>query len=790
MPSPRWTKLARDVWAERGRVLLMVAAVTVSLVGIGSVLGAYAVLGREIQRNYLGTRPASATLDIAGGIDAALVAEVRRHPLVGEAEARQVVLARTRVGDDWRRTLLFVIDDFADLRLNLFRPERGAWPPPEGTMLLERSAVPMLEAGPGRSVLVKTPHGEPQEVEVSGLVHDPGLAPAWQEQSGYAYVTRATLARLGEAPLLSELRIELAGRPLDPRTVETRAAEVARWLEGRGHPVHEIRVPPPGQHPHQRQMTTILLMMLVFAAMALLLSAILVANSLASMLARQVREIGVMKTIGARAGQIGRLYFALVGLLGVASVLLAIPVGVLGSRAFTGEISRMLNFTIGSSAIPGWVFGAQLVAGALVPLLVAAVPIRRASRTTVRQALDDHGVSADRLRARLASLPSPLRNPLRRPGRLALTVGLLSAGGAMFMTAIDVKGGWQANAAKVYETRSYDVEVLLQEPQPDALAQGLRRLAGVREVESWGYSPAAFSRLGQIDVVRTYPDRGHGSLVVMAPPPRTALVRFPLKAGRWLAPGDGDAVVLNHMALAQAPWLRVGDPVTLSLEGRPTTWRLAGVVEEIGSAGVAYVTDEAFARATGTQGRARMLRIAISATSPAARTLAIRAIDRALGEAGGRVEAVTPLAMLRTAVGDHVEVLIRSLAALAAILAIVGSLGLVSTMGVSVVERTRELGIMKTLGARPARIARMLVGEGAAIGLASWFLAFALSLPLTLLVDGVIGNLGFLAPLPLVISPSAAAGWLLIVAVVSSAATLLPARRAARLVIREALVRT
>ncbi|HEY3352192.1 MAG TPA: FtsX-like permease family protein [Polyangia bacterium] len=137
--------------------------------------------------------------------------------------------------------------------------------------------------------------------------------------------------------------------------------------------------------------------------------------------------------------------------------------------------------------------------------------------------------------------------------------------------------------------------------------------------------------------------------------------------------------------------------------------------------------------------------------------------------------------------GDHILILIRALMALAAILGIVGALGLGAVMGVSVLERTRELGVMKTLGATPRRIVRLLVAEGTAIAALSWVLAFALSIPLTLLVDRIVGNLGFLAPLPLVVSAAAAALWLGLVVVVAVVATVLPARRAARLVIRAAL---
>ena len=142
--SPRWRKLARDLWNERGRMVLMIVAIAVSLMATSAVLGAYAILTREIAANYLGTRPASATLEMTQDIDAKLVAKTRAHPLVTEAEAREMVQARTRVGDEWRRTLLFVIDDFQQLRLNRFRSESGAWPPADGEVLVERSAVGML----------------------------------------------------------------------------------------------------------------------------------------------------------------------------------------------------------------------------------------------------------------------------------------------------------------------------------------------------------------------------------------------------------------------------------------------------------------------------------------------------------------------------------------------------------------------------------------------------------------------------------------------------------------------
>ncbi len=787
MARPRWRKLARDLAAERGRLIAMIVAVSVSLAAIGSVAGAAAILTREIAVNYLGTRPASATLELPGGIDPRLLQQVRARPEIAEAEARDVVLSRVRVGDDWRPLLLFVVDDFSTLRLNTFRPQTGAWPPPEGTVLIERAAVTMLEAGPGQQLVIRTPSGLTERVPITGTVHDPGLAPAWQERMGYAYLTRATLARLGESDVLHELRIAVRDHSTDRAAIVATATALARDLGERGHPVEEIHVPAPARHPHQLQMVTILTMLLVFAVMALVLSAILVATSLAAMLARQVREIGIMKTVGARTSQLAALYLVFVAMLGLSAFLLAWPLGVVGARGLAGAIAQLLNFDLTSSAIPPWVIAAQAAAGLVVPLVVAAIPILRACRATVRDAIDRYGVSTDTLRMAFVGLPRPLRDASRRPGRLALTLVLLAAGGAMFMTALNLRASWMANLDKFYAARHYDLELRLRDAESLALVDEVRRIPGVRDVEAWGYTPTTLSRAGEPALSTAYPDGSHASFTILAPPAATEMVRFPLLAGRWLVSGDREGVVLNHSARAQLPNARLGEMISLTVDGRPTRWRLVGVVEEIGSPATAYVTDDAFGRVSGTTGKARMLRISTFAVTDARRTQILHAVEAALDGDGVRVERGLPIAEHRTAVGDHIIILIRALVAMAIVMAVVGALGLASTMSTSIVERTRELGVMKTLGATRRRIVGDLLAEALSIGGLSSVFALALALPLTVYVDRLIGRLGFLASLPFVIVPGALVAWVAMVAVVSVVATVLPARRAAAISVREGL---
>jgi putative ABC transport system permease protein len=288
-------------------------------------------------------------------------------------------------------------------------------------------------------------------------------------------------------------------------------------------------------------------------------------------------------------------------------------------------------------------------------------------------------------------------------------------------------------------------------------------------------------------VVRTHPDGGHGAFALRAPPATTRLVSFPILAGRWLVPGDTDAVVLNQMALRQLRGVGVGDSVTLSLGGRPTRWHIVGIVQEIGLGASAYVTDEAFARVGDLAGRARSLRLVAATRDDAETAAVIRSVERSLQESGVSVAVTLSDADLSAGLDGHVLLLIISLVFTAVLMAIVGVLGLTSTMSSSVVERTREFGVMQTIGGTPRTVRAMVVSEGVFIGVMSSVLAIVLALPLSAVVNAMVGRMMFNVPLPLVFAPQTMLIWLAVVLVGSALASAVPAWRASRLTVRETL---
>ena len=174
------------------------------------------------------------------------------------------------------------------------------------TVLIERSSISNWP--PGQRIVVRTPNGQPRELRVSGLVHDAGQAPGWQDGVDYGYITLDTLAALGESRSLDELRIVVAEKPLDVQHIQEVAYQAKGFLEQRDLAVSQVIVPKPGQHPHTDQMNSLLFLLEAFGVLALALSGILVATIMAALLAQQIRQIGVMKAVGARTGQYrGRL---------------------------------------------------------------------------------------------------------------------------------------------------------------------------------------------------------------------------------------------------------------------------------------------------------------------------------------------------------------------------------------------------------------------------------------------------------------------------------------------------
>jgi putative ABC transport system permease protein len=796
----RLKKILRDLTSDIPKNAMLVVAIAIGVFGVGTILGGYAVLKREMATNYGSTVPADATIKVDGAsLDPALVESIARREDIVHAERHSTVSGRMKIGEAWYPLLLFVVDDFQRMQTNKVAFVSGASVPPDGTMLVERTSYDVMLCAEGEEIVVKTPSGRPTLLRISGTVHDPGLAPARQEKTGYGYITLATLRMLGETQGFDELRISV---PESQRTVESirrTAIGVNATLEQQGYGIHEVQIPPPGRHPHQGQMNAVLLLFTIFSFLLLALSSILVSASIATLMVRQIREIGIMKTIGANTKQIALLYFAMILVLCLLAVLPAVPLSQHAALFFAGKISGLLNLRIFDSSIPGWVLGVQIIAGMLIPLIAAAIPVVRGSRISVREALANYGMSRNSGASApfLVKLLSPtmfgetfalsVRNVFRQRSRLFLSLGLLSAGGAMFITALNVSKAWDTNLQKIYQQRFYDLDIRLNRSRPSGeITTRLKNIAGIRSIGEWAYSSTSFITDVKFNIVQTYPDKGHGSFLIIGVPQSTRMIQLPVMEGRWLTSERGNDVVLNQMALAQSPSLEVGDSIALSIENTVQRWRIVGIVEDLYSPATAYVSYGAFLRASDLSG-SNMVRLSFVDRDPASVARGTRAIEDLFLRTDVSIYQCVPVSFFRNAIGEHMGVLVSSLIAMAVLMALVGSLGLASTISMNIMERTREIGVMRAVGATPAIIRRLVIWEGFVTGMLSIVGAIALSLLLSYGLGIWLGAMAFRSPLSLTLSMSAILLWIGIVVLGSTGAAFFPAQRATRITTWEAL---
>jgi putative ABC transport system permease protein len=787
MHSPRWIKLLRDAQATPGRIALMIMAIAAGVFGLATMLSSFTILERETTRNYLDTNPPSATLRL-DRIDAPLIEAVRRFPGIADAQAGSIVGAVLQSGAAWLPLTIFVVDDFDALRINTVYKEAGAWPPPTGTVLFERDVLPMLATRIGAPITVRTADGGLHALAISGTLHDPALPPASRGSTVYAYATPATVAALGLDGALRQLKLTVRERPHDVDAIEATVAPLALWMQDQGRSVEQIRIPPPGQHPHQKVMASILTMLLIFSAIALVLSTLLTATILGGMLAQQRRQIGVMKTIGARTAQIATLYLAMVLVMGVVATLLGTLAGVAAGRAFSGLVLRqMLNFTMHSGAIPASSYLLLVATGALLPLLLAAVPILQASRATVQAAISDVGSRAPQQGASLPWLPVPawidrgllmaMRNSLRRRARLLFTLALLATAGAMFVSSLNVR-----------RDRHYDMETILSRFWPiDQVSAIIGAVPGVARVEAWNSSATSRARPDGLEIERVYPDGVHGSLTMAQVPESTSMLSLSMREGHWLKPDQAGTVVLNDAALEFFPLARVGDDISLASHGRVARVRLVGIAHQAMSAATAYVSPPTYAALAGQAGRANKYRVVMRDHDERSIDAVTKAIELALAKARISTRVSITETMLRKDVDGHFDLLIAALLFIAILMGLVGSVGLGSSMSTSVAERSREFGIMRCIGARSGVVLRNVLCEGVFIALMSVPLAVLLALPLSAAIGAFLGNMLFGAAFPLVLSLKAVLAWLALVLVSATLASAFPAWKASRFTIHQSL---
>jgi putative ABC transport system permease protein len=790
--SVRWRKVGRDLREHRIRSFLVVLSIAVGVMAVGTIAGANALLERNLAEGYAATKPSSASLFTATPFDQGLVDVVSRMPGVDHAEGRRSVTVRMETAPGESIELqLTALEDFNDQTMDLVTPESGSWPPKRGEVVFERSSK-VVEPGlaEGNVVTVQLGPDKTDTLVTGGFAHEPGAAPAFFFGQLIGYTTFDTLADLGFDDSMNEIRILVSNPDGTRQQARDVATDVSDRLEKAGAPVAFTQVPTPGEHPAQDILNPIFLILGVIGGLSLLVSGFLVINTISAILAQQSRQIGIMKAVGARDRQVAGVYFGIVIAFSLIALLFALPLAAAGSWLLTTFTAGLLNFQATHFFLTPQVIAIEIAIGLVVPILAAAWPVFRGVRVTVREAIASAGISdgfgrsrLDRALQNLRGFSRPtllsIRNTFRRKARLVLTLLALTLGGAVFMSVFTLRASLLGTVEETLAYFNYDVQVQLQQPtRTSVLVRTAEQVPGVKAAEPWTFASAQ----------RVRPDdTTSGNQIVFGLPDGATTVRPVVEEGRFLVPGDGNAIVVTRNFLDDEPDVRLGDTITLTTEGRETDFELVGIVQAPTQRPFLYAPSTALDTLTRDAGKAGLLMILTDDQSAAGERDTGQAVRDTLDRAGMAVAQTQTRSEIRASIDTLFTTMLIFVSVMSLLLGVVGGLGLAGTMTMNVVERSREIGVMRAIGARDKAVLAVFLVEGLLIGFLAWVVGVLVSLPISKVLSDALGESFVQRPLAFTPAIDGILFWLVVVAILAVVASFLPAWRATRLAVREVL---
>ena len=346
MIRPRWRKVLSDLWDNKARTLLVVASISVGVFALGMIAGAFVIISEDITTGYAATNPANIQLATAP-FDPDFVKAVRRRESVATAEGRRTVTLRLKIGPDkWTQFSLVAIPDFAEVRNNLHLPLQGATAPRDREVLIERRAWQSLGLEVGDVLEIELGDGTRREMPVVGVVQEPAASLGNIFGNYKGFINLDTLEWLGYAPTLDRLYISVAEHPNDSAHIQDVVDEVTELVEKSGRWVYQQDKWRSDEYPLESLIAALMGVLGTLGVLIVSLSGSLISNTMSSLLNTHLRQIGIMKLVGARRRDVIGMYLTLIGAFSLIALAAAVPLGSWGAYALSSMVADKMNFVL------------------------------------------------------------------------------------------------------------------------------------------------------------------------------------------------------------------------------------------------------------------------------------------------------------------------------------------------------------------------------------------------------------------------------------------------------------
>jgi len=768
-------KAYRDVTQRRVRSLLTIGAIAIGVAGIVAIVSTAQNLTRAQADAYRNASQADITFWVwdAPPKTARALEDI---PNVTAAELRNNYYTKCRWNGEYRDVNVWGLENFSDARINQIRLLDRA--PKSGEFVAEVTARDLFPVQIGDAFACRARDGTTLTLTLAGFAQSPNYPSATILDWATVYANAEDVAKLlgisGANQALLKVR--------DLTQARDTAREAARLLDRRGvtHNAPDIR--DPQNYLGKRELDALFVLFSVFSVVGLVTSGFLVANTLAAMTAEQVGEIGIVKAIGGTRVQVIAIYLIAALLYGIAGTILGTILGALGSWRLLAYIGALLNLDIGFAIAPeGVALGA--VVGIGVTLIAGLIPALSGTAIRVKDALEAYGITStygqgrvDRLAQRIVALPPlsamSLRNLARRKARSFITMLVIAVAVAASLAAQSTSTSVDTAIDGLFKTYYADAWAWFDQWVGTNFAANFRAADGVTATEVWSFGDAWV---------------GTSRARLWGVPANTTMYVPRLVAGRWYRTDENGAVVIST-DLALERKLRVGDTIEIEISETRRDFRVVGIVIDnsifLGStvAGKVFVDETIVERMQDRQGWATFFALRFDAHDPAT-------VETRLGELQTKFKQyqMGTDSAYREVRGAKEQTHILSLAlyAMSLIIGAIGALGVLNTLTLNVLERRREIGVLRSIGAADANLVQVFLTEGLALGFGGWLVGIFVGYPLGLFLLNLMKSVLF--QIDYIFSPQMIFASLLFALALSTLASLVPALGAARLRVGQVL---
>ena len=777
-------KTMRDLFRDKRRAAFSLLAILIGTMSFGIITFSYEIISRELVRVYDAINPASGSI-MVDRVDDRLISLTENFDGIAAYEQKAYNELRVQTAEnEWKVLELFAADNFNALEINKITSEKGSFQPGSGEALIERDAVKVAGAGIGDTLTISLPDGSIRDLTITGIIADIGLHPASVHDTVYAYISYDTLSGLGLTG--NKIDLTITGEKYERERILTISNDYIRMLEQNGYVVSDLEVSDtPGISMHLEEYESALFLLQIFSFVTFLFGCMIMSSLISSILSGQTRQIGILKGIGAGSGKIIASYMLAFLILIVCVAAVSISLSTLLAGGISSLLMGLGNMRPADVSIPMYLYGVYGGLALLVPIVIACFPIRRGVAISVKDAINDYGISAD---DKGVKLPEPkfmsrpvllsLRNALRRKRRFLLNVAILSVAGALFVSVVTAMISIQTTLSNNLDSWKFDyhyiTNTVYENGQLDTI---IANIPNVTSYENWGSSRGMLLH-----------DNGEmlGSYPILSPPNGSVMIEPEMLEGRWITDEDTNQIVVSHKFFLSETGYQIGDTLTLQIGNQVQDFTIVGSMKDFGTTTV-YMSENGYRQVVPTVNRLNNIKLNLDIAGR--RKTVYKALEAALKEQGVLILQSQSKTDLNAIASGHYAVTLQTFLFIICMLVIVSGFGLAATMNVQTSERTKEIGIMKAMGAAKKQIRKIVTSESILIALISWGVSVLLGIPLGILGVYVFGNIILETPLQFSVLSLMAAYviWLVLTFAVGHYASRSCAKRAANMSVKDSL---